>query len=193
MRVFCLFTRKWEENKHPVPDASHGKLRQRRAYFSPLFIHVDGSAAPLQMNSSHIPFRLTLITPYHTLAALVVRLAPEYGCEVHTLEAVLDEVYQISEQCLAQQPEVLLSRGGTAEYLRSMVHDVPVVAIKTAPLDLLCALQPLPAAFATWRFSTLANRCRAWLTSRGRWTCASTSTCFTRRKKCRASCSFPGS
>ncbi|WP_170126565.1 sigma 54-interacting transcriptional regulator [Leminorella richardii] len=94
------------------------------------------------MNSSHIPFRLTLITPYHTLAALVVRLAPEYGCEVHTLEAVLDEVYQISEQCLAQQPEVLLSRGGTAEYLRSMVHDVPVVAIKTAPLDLLCALQP---------------------------------------------------
>ncbi|EJM9603364.1 TPA: sigma 54-interacting transcriptional regulator [Escherichia albertii] len=88
------------------------------------------------------PFRLTLITPYQTLSALVMRLAAEYSCAVHTLEAVLDEVYQISEQCLGQQPEVLLSRGGTAEYLRSVVQDVPVVAIKTAPLDLLCALQP---------------------------------------------------
>lgn len=87
-------------------------------------------------------FKLTLISPYPTLTALTSRLAPEYNCEVTTVEAVLDEARNIVIDSLPTRPDVLLSRGGTAEHLRAVIHDIPVLSINTSALDLLCTLQP---------------------------------------------------
>ncbi|MFT4174385.1 MAG: PrpR N-terminal domain-containing protein, partial [Rhodocyclaceae bacterium] len=88
------------------------------------------------------PFRFTLISPYPTLTAIVRTLAPAYRCEVVALQAVLDEAREVTRQALKNSPDLFLSRGGTADYVRAMAGEVPVIALRTSALDLLAALQP---------------------------------------------------
>ncbi len=90
-------------------------------------------------------FKLTLVSPYPTLTELTNRLAPEYNCEVTTIEAVLDEARNLSVGEMAARPDVLLSRGGTASHLREAIQDIPVLSINTSALDLLAELQPFAA------------------------------------------------
>ncbi len=89
------------------------------------------------------PYSFALIAPYGKLTAAVSKMAAEFPCILRVWEGVaLDEAAVVAKQVTEEmRPEVILSRGGTADYVRASV-DVPVVSISTTALDLLRTLQP---------------------------------------------------
>ena len=89
------------------------------------------------------PYAFTLIAPYGKMSATAVKVAAGLNCKLSVWEGVtLDEAAHVAREALAQdRPEVILSRGGTADYIRLAV-ETPVVSISTTALDLLRTLQP---------------------------------------------------
>ena len=89
------------------------------------------------------PFFFSLIAPYGNLAALISKLVTNLPCVLSVHEGIsLDEAAATAVREVAEKkPEVIFSRGGTADYIRSAV-DVPVVSIPTTALDLLRTLLP---------------------------------------------------
>ncbi len=93
--------------------------------------------------SGEEPFSFSLIAPYGNLAALFAKYTVGLPCTLSVREGVgLDEAPEAALQELANsKPDVIFSRGGTADYIRACV-DVPVVSIPTTALDLLRTLRP---------------------------------------------------
>lgn len=89
------------------------------------------------------PCTFAIIAPYGGMAALAKKLAADMPCTLLIRDTVaLDEAAAIAKQVAEESsPDVILSRGGTAEYIRTAV-DVPVVSISTTALDLLRTLLP---------------------------------------------------
>ncbi|SBV97212.1 Propionate catabolism operon regulatory protein PrpR [uncultured delta proteobacterium] len=89
------------------------------------------------------PFAFSLIAPYGNMAALFAQYVAGLPCTLSVREGVaLDEAPGIALQEIAEKkPDIIFSRGGTADYIRSAV-DVPVVSIPTTAIDLLRTLQP---------------------------------------------------
>lgn len=99
------------------------------------------------MNEKHsLPYTIALFAPYGTLgttfargaAELPVRLITRLGL---TLEDAVSEARKLAD---TDPPEVICSRGGTADYLQTQM-DIPVVDISTTGLDLLRTLLPFRA------------------------------------------------
>ncbi len=99
------------------------------------------------------PYALALIAPYGKLGAAFTKIAAGQPCTLRVWEGVaLNEAAAVARQAVAEaKPEVILSRGGTADYVRASV-DVPVVAISTTALDLLRTLRPLAGAVSRAAF-----------------------------------------
>jgi propionate catabolism regulator PrpR len=118
---------------------------------------MPAKSEPLYSMHNEPPYSFVLIAPYGKLAASFVGIAAGWPCTLRVWENVtLDEAAAIAEQAVAEtETEVIFSRGGTADYIRSSV-DVPVVSVSFTPLDLLRTLQPFAgvisrAAFFTYR------------------------------------------
>lgn len=81
-----------------------------------------------------------LVAPYKKLVGIATRVAAEegYGLDIH--EGVLDQAAKDIEK-IAPDYEVIISRGGTADYIRAAVEK-PVVFITVTATDLLSALLP---------------------------------------------------
>ncbi|MDR1242394.1 MAG: sigma 54-interacting transcriptional regulator [Deltaproteobacteria bacterium] len=95
------------------------------------------------LQATNALFSFSLIAPYGNLATLFTKVAAGMPCiySIHE-NLTLDEASAAARQVVKDEhPEVLLSRGGTADYIRSSVN-VPVVDILTTGVDLLRALQP---------------------------------------------------
>ena len=97
----------------------------------------------MQHHYTDEPFLFSLIAPYGNLAALIAKLVANLPCVLSVHEGIsLDEAAATAErEVVEKRPEVIFSRGGTADYIRSAV-DVPVVSIPTTALDLLRTLLP---------------------------------------------------
>lgn len=89
------------------------------------------------------PFLFSLIAPYGNLAAVFSKMTVGLPCVLSIHEGVsLDQAAELAVREVEEnRPEIIFSRGGTADYIRSTV-DVPVVSIPTTALDLLRTLQP---------------------------------------------------
>jgi len=89
------------------------------------------------------PYAFSLIAPYGNMASLFAKCTANLPCALSIHEGVsLDQAAELAVREVAEQrPEIILSRGGTADYIRSSV-DIPVVSIATTALDLLRTLQP---------------------------------------------------
>ena len=89
------------------------------------------------------PYTFAIIAPYGNMAALAKKLAADMPCALLVRDTVaLDEAAAIAKKVSEESaPDVILSRGGTAEYIRAVV-DVPVVSVSTTALDLLRTLLP---------------------------------------------------
>jgi propionate catabolism regulator PrpR len=89
------------------------------------------------------PYSFSLIAPYGNMASLFARYAAGLPCTLSVREGVALEEASVAarEEIREHNPEVILSRGGTADYIQSSV-DVPVVSIPTTALDLLRTLHP---------------------------------------------------
>ena len=105
------------------------------------------------------PYHFALLSPYSEMASTVRNAALGINCrltfrDVHNL----DEAASIARETVAQdEPEVILSRGGTAEYIRVAV-DTPVVSISMTALDLLRTLLPFRDRVSRVAFFHYKNR-----------------------------------
>ncbi len=92
---------------------------------------------------SRHPYTFAVIAPYGNMAALAKKLAADLPCSLLVRDTVaLDAAAEAARQVLQEAPvDVILSRGGTADYIRGAV-DVPVVSVSTTALDLLRTLLP---------------------------------------------------
>ena len=89
------------------------------------------------------PYRFALIAPYGNLSSAFIRLAAGINCTLTVRnEVAFDEAVAVAKELVSEEdPEVIFSRGGTADYIRKAV-DVPVVAVSTSALDLMRTLVP---------------------------------------------------
>ncbi|MDR2945126.1 MAG: sigma 54-interacting transcriptional regulator [Candidatus Adiutrix sp.] len=90
-----------------------------------------------------LPYNFSLLSPYREMVSIVMGVASDMNCRVKVRDVFnLDEAERIALETVAEdEPEVILSRGGTAEYVRAAV-DTPVVSISMTALDLLRTLLP---------------------------------------------------
>ena len=91
------------------------------------------------MSGTALP-KMALITPYDGLASGVSALASE-KFQVHIFKGYLESACDIAKGLDPDEYDVILSRGGTAEYIRG-VTSIPVVSVLTHAADLLHALLP---------------------------------------------------
>ncbi|MGR4048261.1 sigma 54-interacting transcriptional regulator [Kosakonia cowanii] len=97
---------------------------------------------------------LALITPYPYLANVVIaQCAGIFNC--HVYHGSLEKAANIARTLDKEYYDVILSRGGTAEYI-SCATDIPVVAIQMSISDLLKAFIPIrdcqrPIAFFNYQ------------------------------------------
>lgn len=89
------------------------------------------------------PYSFSLLAPYGNMTALVTRMTASMSCILSVREGVnLDQAPEVAlREVEEHNPEVIFSRGGTADAIRSTVS-VPVVSISTTAIDLLRTLQP---------------------------------------------------
>ena len=93
------------------------------------------------------PYRIGLVAPYGNLTSIFKRVSSTLPVRLNIRMGVaLEEAVSAAEELFAttpkeNQPDVLCSRGGTADYLRLRLG-VPVVSIDTTALDLLRTLLP---------------------------------------------------
>lgn len=84
---------------------------------------------------------LALITPYPALAAVVTeQCAGIFNC--HVFHGSLEKAAGIARNLDPDFYDIIISRGGTADYI-DRVTKIPVVRILTSALDLLKSLTPL--------------------------------------------------
>lgn len=76
---------------------------------------------------------LALISTYPDMAKAFTRLADQEGLKPFVACAALSEAADIAKR-MELQTDVILSRGGTAEYIKAAV-DIPVVSVPITPFD----------------------------------------------------------
>ena len=79
--------------------------------------------------------RLALISTYSGMTVIFKRLAEQEGFNPYITVATLGEAAAIAQE-IEPQVDVILSRGGTAEYIKEVV-EIPVVAIPVTPFDVM--------------------------------------------------------
>ncbi len=100
-------------------------------------------APPTLQSPSSQDYTIALLAPYGSLCSIFSQAAQDKPCRLvmktgMALEEAVDEARRIIK---TDAPDVICSRGGTADYLKSQL-DVPVVDISTTALDLLRTLLP---------------------------------------------------
>lgn len=79
--------------------------------------------------------RLALISTYPDMTNLFKELAEQEGFKPYIAVATLGEAAEIAK-AIEFQTDVILSRGGTADYIKAAV-EIPVVAIPVTPFDVM--------------------------------------------------------
>lgn len=106
------------------------------------------------MNKNPLP-NLALITPYPQLGEIVAEQCTGiFNC--HVYHGSLEKAASIARNLDTEYYDVILSRGGTAEYIEKSTQ-IPVVKILTSTADLLKSLIPLknyPQHIAFFNYQT---------------------------------------
>jgi transcriptional regulator with PAS, ATPase and Fis domain len=93
--------------------------------------------------------RILVTSAYPQFTQLVRQVSKELGLGVKIIEAVLDEAARlVRDEVRKNSYEVVVSRGGTAEAIRTMI-DIPVITAEINDFDLLQAL---------WRAKAIGTR-----------------------------------
>jgi propionate catabolism operon transcriptional regulator len=79
--------------------------------------------------------RLALISTYQGMTVIFKQLAEQDGFNPYITVATLGEAAAIAKD-IEPQVDVILSRGGTAEYIKEAV-EIPVVAVPVTPFDVM--------------------------------------------------------
>lgn len=85
-------------------------------------------------------FHFAFIAPYFNLAVMAKLMAEQLGCRLTIIEGAFNEVNEEISR-LPEDISVVISRGGTAEKIRSYTLK-PVISVETSVLDLLTLLLP---------------------------------------------------
>lgn len=82
--------------------------------------------------------RLALISTYSDMTTLFKNIAEQEGFNPYIAVATLGEAATLAKT-IESQTDVILSRGGTAEYIKDAV-EIPVVTIPVTPFDVMCSI-----------------------------------------------------
>ncbi|MDU2064430.1 MAG: sigma 54-interacting transcriptional regulator [Sporomusaceae bacterium] len=98
--------------------------------------------------------KLALISTYPEMAKVFTTLAKQEEIDYHVAFAALDEAARLAAG-LQGEVDAILSRGGTAEYIRQVV-DIPVISIPITPFDLIKSIHQVenrrrPMAFFNFK------------------------------------------
>ena len=89
--------------------------------------------------------KLAFISTYSGMTDLFVRVAGQKGIRPYIASATLDEAAEIAKK-IESHTDVILSRGGTAEYIKNAVH-IPVVSIPITSFDVVLTLHAVKGKF----------------------------------------------
>lgn len=80
--------------------------------------------------------RIVFISPYGDLSAAATAVAEELGIPMEFYEGWLEQAGPIMDQLGEPEVDVVISRGGTADYIAHH-YDVPVILVNTSPFDII--------------------------------------------------------
>jgi len=80
--------------------------------------------------------RIVFVSPYRDLSVVAQSVADELGLTIEFYEGWLEQAGQIVKSLTGPPIDVLLSRGGTAEYLAEN-FSIPVIRVNIGPYDML--------------------------------------------------------
>ncbi len=103
-----------------------------------------------------VPVRIALIATYPEISELFHGIANDRNdIIIQDVYASFDEAVKVAKR-IEKDTDIILSRGGTGEYIRRNVA-IPVVQLAITPFDIVLAMQKLPAGvseFALSHFNT---------------------------------------
>lgn len=80
--------------------------------------------------------RIVFVSPYRDLSVLARSVSEELNIKVEFYEGWLDQAVEIVKNLTGSLIDVLISRGGTAEYL-AQNFSIPVIRVNIGPYDVL--------------------------------------------------------
>lgn len=85
--------------------------------------------------------RIVFISPYRDLALDAKSVAEELGITIEIYEVWWDQAVPIIENLKGPPIDIIMTRGGTAEYLAQKIPHIPVVPVNTGPFDIIECVQ----------------------------------------------------
>ncbi|QWA11954.1 sigma 54-interacting transcriptional regulator [Sodalis ligni] len=85
-------------------------------------------------------YHFLVVSPTNDLTKMVCKIAPEFDCSITLVRGVLDNAAEMARKSLDSHTEIIISRGGTAGYLRNNFNDIPIVSVHTTALNVLRTL-----------------------------------------------------
>lgn len=86
--------------------------------------------------------KLTLIATYPQMSQTFIKMASDEGFKVENIFASFDEAAKIAKK-VSKKTDVILSRGGTGDYIKKAVKDTPVIIIPITPFDVIQSMRKL--------------------------------------------------
>lgn len=87
-----------------------------------------------------IDYHFLVISPTTDLTKMIRNVASELDCGITLVRGVLDNAAHMARQSIDSHTEIIISRGGTAGYLRATFNEIPVVSVHTTALNVLRTL-----------------------------------------------------
>ncbi len=80
--------------------------------------------------------RIVFVSPYRDLSVLAQSVAQELGLPVEFYEGWLERAGEVVDRLMDHPIDILMSRGGTAEYLAER-YNIPVIRVNAGPYDMI--------------------------------------------------------
>jgi transcriptional regulator with PAS, ATPase and Fis domain len=102
------------------------------------------------------PIRIALIATYPEISTMFYEITSKMeGVVAHNVHASFDEAVAAAKR-IENETDVILSRGGTGEFIRRSV-DIPVVLIPITPFDIVLAMQKFDPSVYEFGLSRFNN------------------------------------
>lgn len=96
------------------------------------------------LNPNKKKYRFIMIATYSEMAKKFLKIAREIDIKAEAIDASFDEAVECAKE-RAEDIDIILSRGGTAQCIKEAV-DIPVVFISITPFDVIQAIEKLDSS-----------------------------------------------
>lgn len=86
---------------------------------------------------------ILLVAPYQELSILAEKIRAEMEIPFDIVVGNLDETWERVNSCVKKETKIIVSRGGTAQFLGKRLHNIPIVDIPVTSFDILNAISKI--------------------------------------------------